>query len=76
MTLNLKQIKIKDFDKWSKMKTDADMDEVVKDEDEELKILKRESMKKNKALNDSQTSDNVLRMDQSVKVTFHKMNLF
>ena len=76
MTLNLKQIKIKDFDKWSKMKTDADMDEVVKDEDEELKILKRESMKKNKAFNDSQTSDNVLRMDQSVKVTFHKMNLF
>ena len=76
MTLHLKQIKIKDFDKWSKMKTDADMDEVVKDEDEELKILKRESMKKNKALNNSQTSDNVLRMDQSVKVTFHKMNLF
>ena len=47
MTLHLKQIKIKDFDKWSKMKTDADMDEVVKDEDEELKILKRESIKKN-----------------------------
>ena len=31
MTLHLNQIKIKDFDKWSKMKTDADMEEVVKD---------------------------------------------
>jgi hypothetical protein len=53
MTLHLKQIKIKDFDKWSKMKTDADMDKVVKDEDEELKIQKRESIKQNRAFNAS-----------------------
>lgn len=33
------------------MKTDEDMDEVVKDEDEELKIVKRESMKQIRASN-------------------------
>ncbi len=33
------------------MKTDEDMDEVVKDEDEELKIVKRESMKQTRASN-------------------------
>jgi hypothetical protein len=31
LTLVLKQIKIKDFDKWSSMKTDEDVQDVVKD---------------------------------------------
>ena len=31
LTLVLKQIKIKDFDKWSSMKTDEDVHDVVKD---------------------------------------------
>ena len=31
MTLNLDCIKIKDFDKWSQMKTDEDLTDVTKD---------------------------------------------
>ena len=31
LTLVMKQIKIKDFDKWSAMKTDEDVQDVIKD---------------------------------------------
>lgn len=53
------------------------MGEVVKDEDEELKVVKRESMNQLRELIvQNQKNDNVLRMNQSVSVKFHKMNLF
>lgn len=45
LTLNFKEIKIKDFEKWSAMKTDTDMEEVTKDiamdHQEELRMTQR-----------------------------------
>ena len=40
LTLVLKQIKIKDFDKWSSMKTDEDVQDVVKDLTGDIKAQK------------------------------------
>ena len=65
VTVVLNQIKIKDFDKWSRMKTD-----------EEVQQLTREN------LNDLQKPEqishdaNVLKMNERVTITYHKMDLF
>lgn len=61
VTLHLKQIKIKDFKKWSEMKTDEDMSDVTKDVEnniaEATKINNRMTQRK------MTMDENVLRMD-------------
>ena len=65
VTVVLNQIKIKDFDKWSRMKTDEEVQQLTK---ENLNDLQRTE----KISHDA----NVLKMNERVTITYHKMDLF
>jgi hypothetical protein len=65
VTVVLNQIKIKDFDKWSRMKTDEDVQQLTK---ENLNDLQRTEQISHDA--------NVLKMNERVTITYHKMDLF
>lgn len=65
VTVVLNQIKIKDFDKWSRMITDEEVQQLTK---EDLNDLLRTEQISNHA--------NVLKMNERVTITYHKMDLF
>ena len=65
VTVVLNQIKIKDFDKWSRMKTDEEVQQLTK---ENLNDLQRTEQISHDA--------NVLKMNERVTITYHKMDLF
>ena len=65
VTVVLNQIKIKDFDKWSRMKTDEEVQRLTK---ENLNDLQRTEQISHDA--------NVLKMNERVTITYHKMDLF
>jgi hypothetical protein len=65
VTVVLNQIKIKDFDKWSRMKTD-----------EEVQQLTKENLKDLQKSQESSHDANVLKMNERVTITYHKMDLF
>jgi hypothetical protein len=65
VTVVLNQIKIKDFDKWSRMKTDEEVQQLTK---ENLNDLQRSEEISHDA--------NVLKMNERVTITYHKMDLF
>ena len=65
VTVVLNQIKIKDFDKWSRMKTD-----------EEVQQLTKENLKDLQKSQESSHNANVLKMNERVTITYHKMDLF
>lgn len=65
VTVVLNQIKIKDFDKWSRMKTDEEVQQLTK---ENLIDLQKTEQISHDA--------NVLKMNERVTITYHKMDLF
>ena len=65
VTVVLNQIKIKDFDKWSRMKTDEEVQKLTK---ENLNDLQKPEQISHDA--------NVLKMNERVTITYHKMDLF
>jgi len=65
VTVVLNQIKIKDFDKWSRMKTDEEVQQLTK---ENLNDLQKTEQISHDA--------NVLKMNERVTITYHKMDLF
>lgn len=65
VTVVLNQIKIKDFDKWSRMKTDEEVQQLTK---ENLNDLQRTEPISHDA--------NILKMNERVTITYHKMDLF
>lgn len=65
VTVVLNQIKIKDFDKWSRMKTDEEVQQLTK---ENLNDLQKTEQISHDA--------NVLKMNERITITYHKMDLF
>jgi hypothetical protein len=51
MTLKLNEIKIKDYEQWSEMKTDEDLHEVTKDIVNDYKAEKAMDLRKSEQMN-------------------------
>lgn len=81
MTVTLKQIKIKDIDKWEAIKTDQDLKNNAKDDQADafrtnsnLEIIVRHSVLQR--FEKAKQEANVVRIDSHVTVTYHKMDMF
>jgi hypothetical protein len=81
MTVILKQIKIKDIDKWEAIKTEQDLKDNAKDDQagafrasSHLEHVVAQGLLHR--FEEAKQEANVVRMDSHVTVTYHKMDMF